>query len=228
MAIFKQNAAALHNYMVDHGAAAGAGAGSTADGSGAAAGGHDSSVVVKDPDALVLELNEYADLSNDEFVARYTGYVKPAADAAGAAAEGEGSGDEVHAAGDRSAPAAAAGDADAHPYTGPVPATSSNKLRGSASSSTAVPQQQDPSDSSDSVSQARLLANPASVDWAAAGAVTTPVTQGSCGACYAFASSSAIESFIKIKKNGALTSLSPQHIVDCSYGQGGNSGCVGE
>jgi cathepsin L len=72
-----------------------------------------------------------------------------------------------------------------------------------------------------------LLANPASVDWAAAGAVTTPVTQGSCGACYAFASSSAIESFIKIKKNGALTSLSPQHIVDCSYGQGGNSGCVG-
>lgn len=66
---------------------------------------------------------------------------------------------------------------------------------------------------------------PLTTDWRLKGAVTTPKNQGSCGSCYAFSSTAAIESIIFIK-TGRLEELSMQQIVDCSKSYG-NEGCSG-
>lgn len=65
------------------------------------------------------------------------------------------------------------------------------------------------------------------VNWVAAGKVTPVKAQGSCGSCWAFAATAAIESLYMIAKNGvdpATLNLSEQQLVSCVNRANGFSG----
>jgi len=74
-----------------------------------------------------------------------------------------------------------------------------------------------------SLSEPVLL--PDSVDWVAAGKVTAVKNQGSCGSCWAFSTTGAVESAWAISGKD-LTMLAEQQLVDCAGGFK-NNGCKG-
>lgn len=72
---------------------------------------------------------------------------------------------------------------------------------------------------------ADVVPMPQAVDWEAKGYVSPVKDQGSCGSCYTFSTTSALESHYAIASN-SRTNLSEQNLLDCTY-RYGNQGCNG-
>jgi len=79
---------------------------------------------------------------------------------------------------------------------------------------------------SEEIDAADVSSLPESFDWRDEGMVTPVKDQGACGSCWAFSATEAIESAYMIQKDGDMTIMSPQQLVDCSKDYG-NNGCNG-
>lgn len=73
--------------------------------------------------------------------------------------------------------------------------------------------------------QVGLVGQSPDIDWVAKGMVSPIQNQGQCGSCWAFSSTSNIES-VNACSTGKLLKLSEQQLVDCSSSYG-NMGCNG-
>ena len=70
---------------------------------------------------------------------------------------------------------------------------------------------------------------PEAKDWRSEGKVTPVKDQGSCGSCWAFSTTGAVESAYAIKTGASsnLVEFSEQQLVDCAGGEFLNDGCSG-
>lgn len=83
--------------------------------------------------------------------------------------------------------------------------------------------------SSSLLDDSNLIVNaPASMDWRDSGCVSAPINQMKCGACYAIATMSVIET-MRCLNSASSPILSPQQILDCASSRQGyqNFGCDG-
>lgn len=87
---------------------------------------------------------------------------------------------------------------------------------------------EEPADEKAMVVEAQTESIPASKDWRASGCVSAPRNQHMCGACYAIATMSVVESMRCLNGNSSPI-LSPQQIIDCATPRAGyqNHGCDG-
>ena len=67
------------------------------------------------------------------------------------------------------------------------------------------------------------LSSPSSVDWRDSNKVTAVRHQKDCGSCWAFATSTALESAMAIKKGTGIKQMSVQYMIDCDKT---NKGCI--
>lgn len=104
--------------------------------------------------------------------------------------------------------------------------TAGNRLDENNTSSLSESEASEDDDSNMIVRQSETIA--ANKDWRESGCVSTPINQMKCGACYAIATMSVVESMRCLKKVSSPI-LSSQQIVDCSTPRTGyaNYGCDG-